>query len=63
MSLSVIIPVHNESKNIKKTINNLKKLKKYIKKKREKKKRVEKSGTDTSIFIYLCLNKVSKKLA
>ena len=31
MSLSVIIPVHNESKNIKKTINNLKKLKKYIK--------------------------------
>jgi len=31
MSLSVIIPVHNENKNIKKTINNLKKLKKYIK--------------------------------
>ena len=32
MSLSIIIPVYNESKNIAKTVNNLKKIKKSIKK-------------------------------
>jgi len=32
MSLSIIVPVFNESKNIKKTIKNLSKLKKVVKK-------------------------------
>ena len=32
MTLSIIIPVYNESKNVEKTVNNLKKIKKDIKK-------------------------------
>ena len=32
MSLSIIIPVYNESRNLEKTVNNLRKIKKNIKK-------------------------------
>ena len=56
MSLSIIIPVYNEGKNLEKTVNNLRKIKKNIKK--FNLIFIDDFSTDNTLNI---LNKLSKK--
>ena len=56
MSLSIIIPVYNESRNLEKTVNNLRKIKKNIKK--FNLIFIDDFSTDNTLNI---LNKLSKK--